>query len=120
MIRTRFPQSVKQYETGIRLQRRQTRTILSSHLDRLSSVTGPCTSLQTLHQSHILPDVESSSLAISRSLLPVMRKLKWSLQKDRLAKILRDHTWIGTGAAAAAGRVSGLAGFGEWLDTKGK
>jgi hypothetical protein len=49
-----------------------------------------------------------------------MRKLKWSLQKDRLAKILRDHTWTGTGAAAAAGRVSGLAGFGEWLDTKGK
>ena len=48
--------------------------------------------------------MESSSLNISRSLLPIMRKLKWSLQRDRLAKVFK---------------VSGVpAGIGEWLDKR--
>ena len=78
---------MKQYETGLRLQRRYASYIVSSNLRRRSPGSG---ALKNLHQSHILPDIESSSLSISRSLLPVMRQLKWSIQRDRLSKMVRQ------------------------------
>jgi len=106
-------QSVKQYENGLRLQRRQASTIISSYLYRRSSVPG---TLRTLHQSHILPDVESSSLTISRSLLPVMRKLKWSIQKDQLARVFRRRTCF----SSVAGCEDEVTGFSAWLETKGR
>jgi hypothetical protein len=80
-------QSVKQYENGIKLQRTHACAVLSSHLRQRSS---PINTLKRLHQSHILPDVESSSILFSRTLLPVVRRLKWSLQKDRFAQVIRD------------------------------
>jgi hypothetical protein len=113
----RHGQSVKQYESSVRLQRRHTSVVLSSHLRQRSSA--PST-LQTLHQSHVLPDIESSSLSISRTLLPVVRKLKWSLQKDRLAKMVRDRTCL---AAATSGSGEGWnerKGFGGWIESKGR
>jgi hypothetical protein len=79
----------------------------------MPSVSGK---LQNLHKSHILPDVESSSLFISRSLLPVVHKLKWSLQKDRLAKMLRDHACVGPATRRGGER----AGFSKWLETRGR
>ena len=58
--------------------------------------------LLTLHSTHILPDIESSSPSVARSLLPTMRKLKWSLQRDRLAREFKN-----------SGRAVGLR---KWLE----
>ncbi|KAF9535595.1 hypothetical protein CPB83DRAFT_21320 [Crepidotus variabilis] len=59
--------------------------------------------LLTLHSPRIFPDIESSSPAVARSLLPVMRRLKWCLQRDSLAREFKN-----------SGRAVG--GFGTWLD----
>jgi hypothetical protein len=72
--------------------------------------------LQTLHRSHVLPDIESSSLAISRSLLPVVRKLKWSQQRDNLAKVVRDRTCLALQSRDGKETI----GFGEWVATIGR
>jgi len=42
--------------------------------------------LLSLCSTHVLPDIEVSFPGVARSLLPTMRKLKWCLQKDRLAR----------------------------------
>ena len=47
--------------------------------------------LQKLHTSRVLPNIESSNASVSRSLLPTVRKLKWSIQRDKLAKVVRDR-----------------------------
>ncbi|KAJ7754951.1 hypothetical protein DFH07DRAFT_868476 [Mycena maculata] len=95
--------SVIQYETSLLLARQQASHVLSVHLRRRGAAPNP---LKHLHQSQVYPDVESSSLSISRSLLPVMRKLKWSLQRDKLAKMVRDG--------------SGIFGVGKWLEGNGR
>ncbi|KII93602.1 hypothetical protein PLICRDRAFT_35832 [Plicaturopsis crispa FD-325 SS-3] len=103
------PQSVKQYEAGLRLQWKHTSIAVSSHLrKRLSHPNTSVSSnaLHTLHQSHIFPDVESSSPGIARSLLPVMRQLKWSIQRDKLSKVVRDGGFV--------------IGFGRWLESNGR
>ncbi|KAJ6469637.1 hypothetical protein C8R47DRAFT_1150356 [Mycena vitilis] len=88
--------SVVQYETSLRLARRQTSHVLSVHLRRRSAASNP------LLKSRAFPDVEASSLSISRALLPIMHKLKWSLQRDKLAKMVRDG--------------SGIFGVNQWLE----
>ncbi|KAK7063945.1 hypothetical protein R3P38DRAFT_2821383 [Favolaschia claudopus] len=93
------PLSVRQYENAVLLARRHASHVLSAHLTRRRSAPNP---LKHLHQVLIFPDVESSSLSISRSLLPIVRKLKWSLQRDKLAKQVRDG--------------SGIFGVGKWLE----
>ena len=73
--------------------------------------------LETLHQSHVLPDIESSSLSISRSLLPVMRQLKWSIQRDKLAQLVRE------GLSGAVGRknTDGAQGsIAAWFESRGR
>ena len=107
-------QSVKQYETGLRLQRKYTSIVISSQLSRRSSGNR---TLETLHQSHVLPDIESSSLSISRSLLPVMRQLKWSIQRDKLAQLVRE------GLSGAVGRknTDGAQGsIAAWFESRGR
>lgn len=59
--------------------------------------------------SHVLPDVESASHTISRSLIPAIHKLKWSLQRDKLAKMVRLKF-------CASGRDG--ANFGDWRERK--
>jgi len=95
--------SVKQYETGLRLEKRYRSLVINSQLRRRAS--GPST-LENLHQTHIFPDVESSSPSISRLLLPVMHKLKWSIQRDRLSKMVRN-----------GGSEGGLA---NWFEANGR
>jgi hypothetical protein len=46
-----------------------------------------------------------------------MRKLKWSFQKDKLAKMVRNETG---GIAGMTGDESGIVGFGKWLESRGK
>jgi len=92
------PQSVVQYETSMQLQKTHLRHLLSSHIN-----ARPMNALQLLHSTRILPDVESSSPRISRTLLPVVRKLKWCIQKDRLAKQVREQ-----------------GGLKDWLEDRGR
>ncbi|KAJ6609374.1 hypothetical protein B0H10DRAFT_2064601 [Mycena sp. CBHHK59/15] len=94
--------SVVQYETSLLLARQHVGHIVSMHLRRRGAAPNP---LKHLHQSQVYPDIESSCLSVSRSLLPVMRKLKWSLQRDKLAKMVRDGS---------------ILGFGKWMEGNGR
>ncbi|KAF8921993.1 hypothetical protein CPB85DRAFT_1371837 [Mucidula mucida] len=77
--------SILQYESGQRLLRRHAGNKVSVQLQRrLCGI---------------------SRLAISRRLLPVVRKLKWSFQRDKLAKVARDG--------------GGFVNFARWLETRG-
>ncbi|KAJ7193288.1 hypothetical protein GGX14DRAFT_478241 [Mycena pura] len=95
--------SVRQYEMSLLLARQQAGHVVSQHLTRRSAAPNP---LKHLYQVQVYPDVESSSLSISRALLPIMRKLKWSLQRDTFARMVRD------------GPGSGLRGMGKWLESR--
>lgn len=107
-------QSVDQYGSGLRLQRERTAHIIASHLRRRAPAP---VGLKLLYHSHILPDVESSLLSVSRSLLPVVRKLKWSIQRDKLANEVRGLS--GTqGFGNSALPLTG--GLGAWIELKGQ
>lgn len=106
--------SVDQYGSGLRLQRERTAHIIASHLRRRAPAP---VGLKLLYHSHILPDVESSLLSVSRSLLPVVRKLKWSIQRDKLANEVRGLS--GTqGFGNSALPLTG--GLGAWIELKGQ
>lgn len=86
------------------LSRRHASHVLAVQLRRRTIDGTPSNSLQVLCSTHVLPDVESSSLNIARSLLPIMRSLKWCLQRDRLAKVFK---------------LSGVSlGIDAWLDRR--
>jgi len=102
------PHSVKQYESGLRLQRRHTKYIIAAHLRGRGFGLNP---LQKLHQSHVYPDVESSSPYISRTLLPVVRQLKWSIRRDKMAKIIRE--------SAVPLAHGGPSSLGKWIERQG-
>ena len=94
--------SIIQYENMRSLSRRHASHVLAVQLRRRTINGTASNSLQVLCSTHVFPDVESSSLNVARSLLPTMRKLKWCLQRDRLAKVFK---------------VSGVSvGIGAWLD----
>ncbi|KIY73478.1 hypothetical protein CYLTODRAFT_416851 [Cylindrobasidium torrendii FP15055 ss-10] len=96
--------SVVQFESSQKLLRRHARSKINAHLKRRLST--PSHPFEALYQTHIFPDVESSSISISRRLLPVVHNLKWSLKKDELARVTRN-----------GGR---FVGFPEWLATRGQ
>jgi hypothetical protein len=91
--------------------------VLSSQLRRRTAGAGNpnpnsssaiSASLRTLYTAHVYPDVESSSLNVARSLLPTVRKLKWSLQRDRLAKVFKESGMrLGINAWLELGQGSG-------------
>ncbi|KAH0591068.1 hypothetical protein H2248_001174 [Termitomyces sp. 'cryptogamus'] len=97
--------SIVQYENGLRLARRHASDVISIHLRRLSKREEFLDSI-----SHVLPNVESSSHMISRSLLPAIHKLKWSFQRDKFAKMVRIGSW-------ASGQ--DRANIGDWRERKG-
>ncbi|KAH9049419.1 hypothetical protein EDB84DRAFT_1453834 [Lactarius hengduanensis] len=78
--------SVVNYENSMHLQRGHASNVISSKLRRWSLHPNP---LKALYKTHIFPDIESSSPLVSRSLLPVVRRLKWSIRRDSLSRILR-------------------------------
>lgn len=65
--------------------------------------------LNHLHVIHVLPDVESSSIAVSAKLLPVIHQLKWSLQRDKLSRVVRS------GFCGVEGK-----DFGTWRQQQGQ
>ncbi|KAG1904736.1 uncharacterized protein F5891DRAFT_1012572 [Suillus fuscotomentosus] len=106
--------SVDQYDIGLRLQRERTAHIIASHLRRRAPAP---VGLKLLYHSGILPDVESSLLSISRSLLPVVRKLKWSIQRDKLANEVRGLS----GALGSGNSALPLTGsLAAWIELKGQ
>lgn len=89
--------------------------ILAGHLKRRPP--GIDTFLHSLYGIHVLPDVESSTTAVSRSLHPALHNLKWSIQRDRLAKLVRS----GSSCSIIGGQsITGAVGFGAWLEQSGK
>ncbi|KAH0838058.1 hypothetical protein J3R83DRAFT_6298 [Lanmaoa asiatica] len=107
-------QAAKQYENILRIQQTHTKILLSSYLrTRLS----PPTALKSLHHSHVLPDIESSILSVSRSLLPVVHNLKWSIQKDNMSRVIRAHTFGAMNLSKPSHPFKG--GFGTWAELKG-
>ncbi|KAJ3721755.1 hypothetical protein C8R42DRAFT_702824 [Lentinula raphanica] len=110
--------SIVQYETSLKLARNQTCRIISMQLRQRRSDSSSL--LKTLHQIHILPDEESSSLLVSRSLLPVMRKLKWSIQRDNLSKRIRDGTLCSIPGQSSNKSLGSLEAFCIWLESRGR
>ncbi|TFY69216.1 hypothetical protein EVJ58_g547 [Rhodofomes roseus] len=94
---------VAQYEVSLRLQRTHAGNVVESALRRRSS-----TSLYRIYSARVLPD-ELPSAAISSTLIPAMRKLKWSIQRDRLAKLVK--------ARSEMVREGGVV---AWLEDRGK
>jgi hypothetical protein len=90
-------QSVKQYESSVRLQKERVSNVIRLHLRRRAPMT-EAGLLAALHKLGILPDVESSSPRISRTILPAMHNLKWSLQRDILSKAVKSKINKGLGA----------------------
>lgn len=91
--------------------------MVKQHLSHILSVQlnkrlpSPATAFKSLHAMMVLPDVESSSIKISRSLLPVVRQLKWCLRRDQLARCFKSGPY-----AAANGR----SAFWTWLEAGGR
>ncbi|KAL0951589.1 hypothetical protein HGRIS_008270 [Hohenbuehelia grisea] len=105
--------SVRQYETGMLLRKQHAGSVVSTYLRQR---TANADNLKALYLSHVMPDVESSSHTVSRSLLPVMRKLKWSLKRDKLAKSMRE----GPCMVAVVGGAADGSGFTRWLESHGR
>ncbi|KAK2461408.1 hypothetical protein APHAL10511_005871 [Amanita phalloides] len=100
--------SIKQYENGRKLSRKHAGVVVSRQLGRRLGAP-PDQAFKQLHDSHVLPDIESSSPNVSRSLLPIMHKLKWSLQRASISRALNARiAFIST------------KGMGEWLEEKGR
>ncbi|KAJ3994128.1 hypothetical protein F5050DRAFT_1776890 [Lentinula boryana] len=110
--------SIIQYETSLKLARNQTSRIISMQLRQ--RIRDSKKFLKTLHQAHVLPDEESSSVHVSRSLLPVMRKLKWSIQKDELSKRIRDGTLCSIPGQLSNRSIGSLEAFCNWLERRGR
>ncbi|KAF7307151.1 Stearoyl-CoA desaturase [Mycena indigotica] len=87
--------SVRQYEVSIKLARQHAGQVVSQHLTRRSAASSDSPLKQ------LYPDVSHN---LARSLLPIARKLKWSLRRDTLAKMVRDK--------------SGILGVGKWLEAR--
>jgi len=96
---------VNLYESSMRLQRVLASNVIASQLQRRTT-----DSLKALYSTRVIPDAISSSicLSISQTLMPIIRKLRWSLQKDEFSRNMRD--------ASGFGRIDGIA---AWIEAKG-
>lgn len=99
-----IPQSIVQYENGLRLARRHASDVISTQLRRHSARDKFMNSI-----SHVLPDTESASPTISRMLLPAIHQLKWSIQRDRISRLVKFEFF---------GSPNGVS-FGSWYEKRG-
>ncbi|KAI0652511.1 hypothetical protein C8Q79DRAFT_899009 [Trametes meyenii] len=76
---------VSQYEVSLRLQWRHARDVLA-HTLRTRSPGAQ----ETFYHTRILPR-EASSSHVSPSLVSSVRRLRWALQRDRLARLVKDR-----------------------------
>ncbi len=102
-----FFQAIIQYENGRALSRRLAANVLSGQTPSARGLRKHAESFVQLVKFY--PDEESSSPNVARSLLPTVRKLKWSLQRDRVAKAFKD-SGARLGVTAWAGLMENLEG----------
>jgi hypothetical protein len=102
-------QSIIQYERGRSLTKQHLSHMVSVQLNK--RLPSPAIAFKSLHAMMVLPDVESSSIKISRSLLPIVRQLKWSIRRDQLARCFKS------GPYATA---NGGSALWTWLEAGGR
>ncbi|KAF5352711.1 hypothetical protein D9756_005930 [Leucocoprinus leucothites] len=101
--------SIIQYERGRALTKRHLSHLVSVQLTK--RVPSPASAYKSLHAALILPDVESSSTNVSRTLLPIVRQLKWCLRRDQLARNFKTGPYANPNDRMA---------FWTWLESKGR
>ncbi|KAH9849217.1 hypothetical protein C2E23DRAFT_784556 [Lenzites betulinus] len=99
------PHMVNQYETSLRLQWTHARDVLAHTLRARSPGTR-----ETFYRTRVLP-CEAPAPAVSARLVSTVRRLRWALQRDRLARFVRDRS-------EAVGR--GQGGVVAWLERSGR
>lgn len=88
------------------MARQHTSHILSVQLNK--RLPSPASAFKSLHTTLILPDIESSSTKISRTLLPIVRQLKWCIRRDQLARRFKS------------GPRAGEIAFWAWVEDGGR
>jgi hypothetical protein len=101
--------SVNQYETSIRLHYDHVGRVLTRHLRARALQPIPESLPSNLH-THL--PIESQSHRVSRSLLPVIVRLKWSMARDQISRSVRVRP-------PAKGLVNDEKNFKRWLEGKG-
>ena len=110
---------MKQFETSQRLQRTRVVRVLTVHIQHMCA--SQSAALQSLHTARVLPDEEGNSPAVARSLLPIMRRLKWSIRRDILAKKVRAREGREGESDSSELEMKGPAGaLLLWLEGKGR
>ncbi|KAI8990693.1 hypothetical protein BD414DRAFT_413930 [Trametes punicea] len=94
---------VKQYEISLRLQWTHARDVVS-HVLRARSPAAR----ETFYHTRVLPR-DASAAHVSPSLVSTVRRLRWALQRDRLARLVRDRCHIVKNGGVA-----------DWLEGKGR
>ncbi|KAI0828853.1 hypothetical protein BC628DRAFT_1171443 [Trametes gibbosa] len=93
------PHMVKQYETSRRLQWTHARDVLLNTLRARSPGTQ-----ETFYRTRVLPREASAAPApaVSARLVSTVRRLRWALERDRLARFVRDRSAVvGQGGVVA-------------------
>jgi len=110
-------QSVKLYESSLRLEHARIVRVLTNHLTNRAGLFAGFSAHAHAHaHAHsgagaslalLLPS-ETNSPRISRRLLPIIARLKWSMRRDRLASRVRR---------SSANRPDGLR---SWIEGSGR
>ncbi|KAI0756342.1 hypothetical protein C8Q80DRAFT_1264410 [Daedaleopsis nitida] len=101
---------VKQYESSMRLQWTHARTVLSHALRTRSNPAAR----EAFYHTRVLPNESSTSPApahVSPRLVSAVRRLRWALQRDRLAHFVKDRSEMAK---------NGNDGLMKWLEGDGR
>lgn len=94
---------VRQYECSLRLQWTHARDVLAHSLCARSPGAR-----ETFYHTRVLPR-ETSAAPVSARLVSTVRRLRWALQRDRLARFVKDRSEMVEKGGAVA-----------WLESKGR
>ncbi|KAI0354608.1 hypothetical protein OH77DRAFT_1590390 [Trametes cingulata] len=97
------PLMVKQYEHSLRLQWTHARDVLSRALRARSPAAR-----ETFYHTRVLPR-EASAAPVAAPLVSTVRRLRWALQRDRLARLVKDRSEMVKHGGVVA-----------WLEGKGR
>ncbi|EIW64170.1 uncharacterized protein TRAVEDRAFT_61880 [Trametes versicolor FP-101664 SS1] len=97
------PHMVKQYECSLRLQWTHARDVLAHSLRARSPAAR-----ETFYHTRVLPR-ETSAAPVSARLVSTVRRLRWALQRDRLARFVKDRSEMVEKGGAVA-----------WLESTGR